>query len=239
MKVKEVADVAGVSVRTLHYYDEIGLLVPDDVTESGYRLYSEENVKTLQHILFFKALGFSLKQIQQMINDPSFDREEALRLQHRMLLEEQRRIHEMIRMIEKTIRHEKGEIDMSHREKFEGFDFSENVYEQEAREKWGDAAVDEGNENVLSQQEAINEQFRRLAALRMHAPHSNEVQEAIHAWYELLQTIGTYSYEAFQGLGELYVADERFTENIDQFGEGLASFLREAMTYYVERKKAL
>ena len=112
-------------------------------------------------------------------------------------------------------------------------------YEQEAREKWGDAAVDEGNENVLPQQEAINEQFRRLAALRMHAPHSNEVQEAIHAWYELLQTIGTYSYEAFQGLGELYVADERFTENIDQFGEGLASFLCEAMTYYVEQKKAL
>src|SRR5699024_6331089 len=137
----EVADLAGISVRTLHHYDEIGLLTPDEVTESGYRLYSDDNLETLQQILFFKELDFPLQKIKEIINSPSFDRERALRLHRTMLLEKRERIDNMMAAIDRTIQHTKGEIHMSNKEKFAGFDFSHNPYEQEARKRWGDEAV--------------------------------------------------------------------------------------------------
>ena len=87
MKVKEIADLVGISVRTLHHYDEIGLLIPEKTTDAGYRVYSDKNLETLQQILFFKELGFPLKKIKEIIDSPSFDRQEALELQHKMLLE--------------------------------------------------------------------------------------------------------------------------------------------------------
>ncbi len=96
MKVKEVADLIGISVRTLHYYDEIGLLSPDKTTEAGYRIYSEKNLETLQQILFFKELGFSLKKIKEILDSPTFERQEALKLQHKMLLEKRSRLDKMI-----------------------------------------------------------------------------------------------------------------------------------------------
>lgn len=107
MKVKEVAELVGISVRTLHHYDEIGLLGPEKTANSGYRVYSEKDLETLQQILFFKELGFSLKKIKEIIHSPSFDRQKALEAQHRMLLEKRRRLDQMIRTIEKTIKHAK------------------------------------------------------------------------------------------------------------------------------------
>src|SRR5690554_6287653 len=109
MKIKEVAVLVGISVRTLHHYDEIGLLTPDNTTESGYRIYSDENLETLQQILFFKELGFPLKKIKEIIDSPSFERSEALELQHRMLLEKRNRLDRMIETIRKTIKYSKGE----------------------------------------------------------------------------------------------------------------------------------
>ncbi|MDH2881652.1 MerR family transcriptional regulator [Bacillus cytotoxicus] len=241
MRVKEVADLVGISVRTLHHYDEIGLLIPDEVTESGYRLYSNKNLETLQQILFFKELGFPLKKIKEIIMSPSFDREEALQLHRKMLLEKRERLDKMIVTIEKTIKHEKGEIQMTNKEKFEGFDFSHNPYEQEARERWGDEAVDKANKAAASmskeKQEELNHIYRKLATLRHHAPDSKEAQEAIQEWYDYLQSFGHYSLEAFKGLGKMYVDDERFTKNIDQFGKGLAQFMCDAMEIYANRHR--
>ncbi len=241
MKVKEVANLVGISVRTLHHYDEIGLLTPDETTESGYRLYSNGNLETLQQILFFKELGFPLKKIKEIIMSPSFDHEEALQLHKKMLLEKRARLDKVIATINKTIQHTKGEIDMTNKEKFEGFDFSHNPYEEEARERWGDEAVDKANKTAKGmskeKQEEFNNIYRNLATLRNGAPDSKEAQSAIGVWYDYLQNFGEYSLEAFKGLGQMYVADERFTKNIDKFGEGLAQFMCDAMEVYADRKE--
>jgi len=241
MKVKEIADLVGISVRTLHHYDEIGLLIPTDTTDAGYRIYSDDNLETLQQILFFRELGFSLKSIKEIIHSPSFDREEALTKQHKMLLKKRSQLDKMIHTIEKTILHEKGEIHMSNEEKFEGFDFSHNPYEQEAREKWGDKAVDEANEKVKNMdafdQENFTKIYQDLAKVRTCAPDSKEAQKEIQKWYEFLNNIHSYSLEAFKGLGQMYVQDERFKKNIDAFGEGLAKFMCDAMAFYAENNK--
>ncbi|MBS4201887.1 MerR family transcriptional regulator [Bacillus sp. FJAT-49732] len=243
MKIKEVADLVGISVRTLHHYDEIGLLIPEETTEAGYRIYSDENLETLQQILFFKELGFPLKKIKDIISSPSFDRYEALLMHRKMLLEKRRRLDRMIETVEKTMKYMKGDIYMSNKEKFEGFDFSQNPYEQEARERWGDEAVDKSEQKIGNMsksekkdfEERFNEIYRKLAAIRHTAPDSKEAQEGIKEWYDFLKTIGDYSLDAFKGLGQMYVDDERFTRNIDQFGEGLAEFMRDSMAVFADR----
>ncbi|MEC0370547.1 MerR family transcriptional regulator [Paenibacillus chibensis] len=242
MMVKEVAELAGISVRTLHHYDDIGLLHPSETTEAGYRVYTGEDLALLQQILFFRELGFPLKQIREIVSRPDFNRREAMELHHKLLLEKRVRLERMIETLEKTMKHEKGEIEMTNEDKFAGFDFSSNPYEQEARERWGDQAVDESNAklNKLSktEQEQLGEEmnaiYRKLAALRNEPPASEEAQQAIGEWYDWLNRMGKYSLEAFKGLGQMYVDDERFTRNIDQFGEGLARFMRDAMAEYAD-----
>src|SRR5699024_1613780 len=124
MKVKEVAELVGISVSTLHYYDEIGLLTPDETTEAGYRVYSESNLEDLQQILFFKELGFPLRKIKGIIDRPTFERQGSPEVQHKMHLEKKSRIEKKIGTTEKTIQHSKGERHMSNQEKIEGFDYS-------------------------------------------------------------------------------------------------------------------
>ncbi|SEQ72554.1 transcriptional regulator, MerR family [Virgibacillus subterraneus] len=245
MKVKEVADLVGISVRTLHYYDAIGLLSPEETTQSGYRIYSNSDLEVLQQILFFKELGFPLKKIKEIINSPSFDREEALELHRKMLLEKRSRIDKMITTIDKTTQHSKGEINMSNKEKFAGFDFSHNPYEQEARDRWGEKTVDESNAKIdrmsKDEQKLMGEEFDRiyqkLAALRHKSLESDEAQAGIKVWYDYLNKIGNYSLDAFKGLGQMYVDDERFTKNIDKYGQGLSVFMCDAMAVYADRNK--
>lgn len=240
MQVKEVANLSGVSVRTLHHYDAIGLLVPDQVSEAGYRQYSDENLATLQQILFFKELGFSLKRIKELLDSPSFERREAFEMQRAMLVKKRRRVDEMIQTIDKTIQYEKGAIQMTNEERFKGFDFTEgNAYEAEARERWGDEAVDQANRKAEDPAfgEEMNRIYFKLAEIRHLDPASKEAQEVIGEWYDFLITKCNFPKEGFAGLGQMYVTDERFTKNIDQFGEGLARFMCEAMRLFSENGK--
>jgi len=245
MKVKEVAGLVGISVRTLHHYDEIGLLKPEKITESGYRLYSDRNLEMLQQILFFRELGFPLKKIKEIVSSPSFNRVEALELHRRMLQDKRRQLEQMIITIDRTIQHARGEIEMTNEQKFEGFDFSSNPYEQEARERWGDEAVEKSNARLgkMTKQEqeelagSMNAIYAKLAALRNDSPESEQSQAAIKEWFILLNQMGSYSLEAFKGLGQMYVDDVRFTKNIDKFGEGLALFMRDAMAVYADNNK--
>ncbi len=246
MKVKEVADLAGISVRTLHYYDEIGLLTPSEINDSGYRIYSERNLERLQQILFFRQLGMPLKEIKAIIESPTFNQLEALEMHREILMEKWENIRSLIQTIDKTIQYKKGEIEMSMEEKFSGFNFDENNYEEEARERWGDTAVDEANAKKdrwtkgekQKMEKELEDTFKRLAKIRHLAPDSEEAQAAIEQWWEYLNKIGSYSLDAFKGLGEMYVADNRFTNNIDQFGEGLATFMCEAMRIFAEQHKS-
>ncbi|OLP63494.1 HTH-type transcriptional activator mta [Bacillus pumilus] len=243
MKVKEVAQLFSISIRTLHHYDQIGLLTPKEVTDAGYRLYSEENLETLQQILFFRELGFTLKEIKEIMNNPLFDKKEAFILQRKMLMEKRNKVDRMIENIDKTLKHITGEIHMTNKERFEGMNIKFNQFEEEARRRWGKQTIDDANSKLigLSKEEQIDLSdrwdriFHHLASLRHQSPQSKEVQDAIKEWYDFLNENFThYSLEAFYGLGQLYIQDERFTKNIDQYGEGLASFMSEAMKVFAD-----
>jgi len=145
--VQQLAKTAGISSRTLRYYDEIGLLKPARLTSSGYRIYGPKEVDRLQQILFFRELGVGLEQIREIINDPSFDSLTALREHRVKLLEKKQQLELLINNVEKTIAQYEGRIIMTDQEKFEGFkqkliDENEAKYGKEVREKYGDEAVD-------------------------------------------------------------------------------------------------
>lgn len=242
MRTKELADIAGISVRTLHYYDTIGLLSPEIDRENGYRNYSDQDVSTLQQILFFRQLNFKLTQIKDILNSPKYHQTEALLEQKDIILKEQTRLNNILKLIDKTIQAERGEITMTNEEKFSGVDFSHNPYEQEAREKWGDEKVEQANQNLkkMGAKEAereFDEIYTQLADLRHLDPESDAAQHEIGKWYDFLNKVGEYTPEMFKNLGEMYTADERFTKNIDKYGDGLAEFMKEAMTVYYEQHK--
>ncbi len=246
MRIKEVADLVGISVRTLHHYDEIGLLKPDKIADSGYRIYTEENLEMLQQILFFRELDVPLKDIKRIVQAPDYDRYATLELHRSMLLEKRARLDRVLSTLDRTLKHERGEIAMSQKEKFAGFKMGPNRYEEEARKRWGDQAVEASNTKLKAMGTAgqqawmdeMNAVYKELAVLRHGSPASDEAQAAIKAWYELLNRMGSYSYEAFKGLGQMYVDDDRFTQSIDQFGAGLAVFMRDAMAIFADQHMA-
>ncbi|MGI6711505.1 MAG: MerR family transcriptional regulator [Bacillota bacterium] len=246
MNTKEVAKLTGISVRTLHHYDQIGLLCPDRKKENGYREYSEADLEKLQQILFFRECGFPLAKIKKLLHNPSFNREEAFQLQKKYLLHEKKRIETMLDTLNKSIKSMKGEITMSMKEKFGGFDMTNNPYEEEARRLWGNEAVDKSNDYIssLSEQEkasvaqGMDNLFCELAAIRNENPASDIVQKAMEKMYCYFNKNFGYQYtpEAFAGVGQMYITDTRFTKNIDKYGAGLSNFLAEAMRIYAESR---
>ena len=221
------------------YYDEIGLLRPRRNAENGYREYSEGDLDKLQQILFFRQCGFSLERIKRLLSNPRFDRAKAFELQKRHLMLEKERIEAMLSTLERTLKTLKGEDSMSQREKFKGFDFSFNPYEEEARQLWGDETVEKSNDFIASKsdrerkdmEKILDELFRELAEIRDEDPDSDRAQEAIEKMYNTFnESFGYYySLESFAALGNMYVMDGRFKANIDKYGKGLAEFLSRAM----------
>jgi len=244
MFIKEAAKLAGISVRTLHHYDAIGLLSPT-TTEAGYRVYSQDDLIRLQQILFFKELDFPLKQIGGLLNSPAFSRLDALQLQKDALLEKRKRLDAIIAMIDVTLKDEKGEIQMEDEQRFIGFDFSQNPYEDEAKRRWGAEAVEQTkmrttalpDQKRWSLEQEMEGIFRKLAGLMKEGPDAAGTQEAVGEWHACLNRIGTYPLPAFKGLGELYVEDERFQKTMDSYAKGFAHFMKQAMATYAERKE--
>jgi DNA-binding transcriptional MerR regulator len=246
-KVKEVADLAGISVRTLHHYDNIGLLTPAVTEANGYRLYSEEDLARLQQILFFKELDFPLQKIKEILDDPNFDRNKALDTHKQLLIEKKNRLERIIQSVEQTIESIEGGTIMSKKDMFEPFDMKkieehQKKYEQEVKETYGGTkAYEESIRKTASYKEddwkRIKENsddlYRRIIAVMDKGPANGEVQKLIG---EFRQHITDNFYECtpeiFRGLGDLYVNDPRFTKNIDKYQPGLAAFLREAINVY-------
>ena len=251
-KVKEVAELAGVSIRTLHHYDQIGLLKPNSVSDAGYRLYNEENLEKLQQILFFKEIGFSLHKIQDILGRQDFDRMHAL-MKHKELLEKKKtRLEEIITTVEKTMKSLEGDEKMNDKEMFEGLDMAEikkyqEDYAEEAREKYGKEIVDRTlertakytKEDWASIQAKQHEIWRRIADRMERGAGDPEVQKAVGEWRQLI-TDNYYecTLEIFRGLGDLYVSDERFKANYEKIRPGLAEFMRTAMHHYCETQES-
>lgn len=253
-KVKMVSDMVGVSVRTLHHYDDIGLLKPKSVTEAGYRLYEEEDIQRLQQILFFKELDFDLQEIKKILDNPNFDRERALKLHRTLLLEKKKRIEKIIESVDKTIESIEGGIEMSKKDMFSGFDMSEiekhkEKYAEEAKQKYGATDAYKESERrtskytkedwarITKNQENI---YRGLAELMSmgRMPSDSDVQDFVgKARQHITDNFYNCTPEIFRGLGEMYIADQRFTENIDKFKTGLAGFLSEGIKYYCDNLK--
>ncbi len=248
-KVKEVADMVGITVRMLHHYDQIGLLKPQSVNSAGYRLYGDSDLEKLQQILFFKELDFSLKQIKELMDSPGFDRNETLRSHRKLLVEKKKRLENIIKTVDKTIQSAQGGTTMKTKEMFNAFDMSEiekhkEKYAKEVEEKYGNSDAykeyDKKSSSYKEDQwkeilEKGNVIFAKLATLMDKDPAGSDVQETIGAYRQYItDSFYTCTPEIFRGLGEMYVMDERFTKNIDKHGEGLASFMKEAMGIYCD-----
>ena len=243
MRISEVAKLTGITVRTLHYYDEIGLLKPSEITEAGYRLYSREDLDILQQILFFRELDFPLSQIKEIMNNPNYDKEEALKKQKELLIQQRQRIEGLIKLIEKRI---EGDNNMSFKE-FDMNEIEENKkkYAKEVKERWGTSKAYEESEKKTSSynkekwgdiNQETSEIFKGFAELRNSDPGSEEVQELVRRWQKYItDNFYTCTNEILSGLGLMYVEDERFKENLDKNGEGTAKLMAEAIKIYCSK----
>lgn len=245
--IQKLAKLAGVSTRTLRYYDEIGLLKPARINSSGYRIYGQKEVNTLQQIMFYRELGVGLAEIKEIITNPHFDPEQALKSHREKLLARRKQIDTLIANVEKTLAHIKGGKEMSDQEKFTGFkkkliEENEEKYGKEARERWGDETVDASNAkfmNMTREQyeehtqltEKLNETLKK--AMEIGDPASEVAQKAAALHKEWLLFFWTeYSIEAHAGLATMYVEDERFKAYYDNIQPGAAEFLRDAIHIY-------
>lgn len=249
--IKELADLAGVSARTLRYYDKIGLLKPARTSSAGYRFYSEKELITLQQILFYKERGFGLERIYEILYKEDFDIMSAF-LEHLSALEQQKlRTEQLICTVKKTIASLKGDYSMNDKEKFEAFkkqliDSNERRFGSELREKYGSGEVDAANEKILAMDKNDYDRFQSLeteiiqalenAVLQNASPNESageHITKLHKAW--LCMTWKTYTPAAHIALAESYVSDSRFTDYYDKNVKGCAAFLKQAIACWAEK----
>ncbi len=243
MSVHEVAKLTGITARTLHYYDEIGILKPTRLTEAGYRMYDDTALSRLQSILLFRELEFPLKEIKAILDSPNFDASEAISQQIELLELKCKHIEELI-IFAREIQN-KGITTMN----FEVFGKSEiEKYKAEIKAKWGntkeyqdyrqkDIARNGGSYSKIANE--LMTIFSELGKLKHLTPNADEVQNGIAA----IQNFITDNYyectnKVLSGLGEMYVGDERFRNNIDNAGgDGTADFVKQAIVVYCSKRK--
>lgn len=238
--IKEAAQLSGVSVKTLHHYDKIGLLVPAK-SENGYRTYSQVDLERLQVILYYKYLGFSLEEIAELLSQDDQALLPHLLRQLEYLQQERDRLDTLISTLQKTIQEEKGERKMTMKEKFAGFTYEDNQkYQQKAVEEYGQEVMAEALARQNGREEesaaAFNQVFQSLAE-NMQQGLSVDAAENKEQAAQLLQAIRTYGFdcsiEVFGHIGKGYVYNPEFKENIDKFGPGTAQYTADVIAAYV------
>ena len=248
--IQELARLAGVTTRTLRWYDQIGLLKPGRVAESGYRYYGDAQVDRLQDILYYRALGVELAQIKECLDDPAFDRLAALRSHLAALEAEQERLNGLIRSVKSTIDAEERNETMNDEQKFECFKKktvaeNEKRYGKEGREKYGDAQVEQANAAMMGMSREQHSTWTELGetlqqkledAVRSGCTSASEegpqIAELHRQWLTLTGT--PYTPAKHRGIAELYVLDERFTAYYDKQLPGCARFLRDAVACWIK-----
>ncbi len=239
MKINDFAKLTGVSVRTLHYYDEINLLKPFYVDKwTGYRYYNEASLGRMQEILFYRELDFPLKSIAEIISSPDYDKTKALQEQKKLLILKRKRLDRLISALENAA---KGETIMSNIFDNSEFEVQKQKYEAEVMEKWGDTAAyseyknktagysDDRQQKLADEFETI---FSEFADCKSHGFSADSPEaKALAAKLQKFITDNYYSCtdEILAGLGEMYSADERFRNNINKHGEGTAEFISETI----------
>ena len=248
--VNKLSKMSGISARTLRFYDEIGLLKPAGLADSGYRLYGQAQVDLLQQILFYRELGFALEEIKNIMYAADFDKKQSFRRHLAELTKKRERMDTLIGNVKKSMAAMEGEIIMKDNEKFEGFvaalvDEIEEKYGAEVREKYGDAIIDAANARVKGLNKELYDESERLRlayegklkeAFEAGDPTSELAQEAsdLHRKW-LCVFYPAYDKEYHAGLGEMYLADERFKAYYEKLGAGITEFFRDAINAYCTR----
>lgn len=245
--VQKLGKLAGVSARTLRYYDEIGLLKPSEINSSGYRIYGRSEVDRLQQIMFYRELGVSLESIKAIVTAPSFEGAKALKKHREKLVEKRAQLDTLIANVDKSIALTEGRVTMSDKEKFEGFkqkmiDENEKKYGLEIRVKYGDETVNKSNRKIKN---ATQEQLAEVEKLSVEItktlkeafatgdPAGELAQKAADLHRRWLSFFWDgYTKEAHAGLAQMYVDDDRFTAYYDKEQPGTAVFLRDAIFIY-------
>ena len=240
--VSEAAALAHVSVRALHHYDEIGLVKPGARSEAGYRLYDRDDLERLQQVLFFRELGFSLEEIRAALDDPGFDRTEALLMQRELLEGKAAHLQAMIDAIDKTLEARQKGIAMDEKDMFEVFGEDDpRQYEDEGRERWGETdAYKESTrraksytkddwKRIKARQEEIEAGLAEAMRMGLPADGPEAVALAEQARLAIDESFYPCSWEMHANLGRMYIADARFAAHYDDREQGLAQYVCDAI----------
>lgn len=244
--VKQLATLAGLSVRSLHYYDEIGLLKPESVRANGYREYGDADVLKLQQILFYRDMGIRLDEIKKIVTSPDFEVMRALEEHKQALNRRVERLKRLIQTVDSTISHLKGKKEMSKKQLFEAFSEEEQEkYASEAEQMYDPAIVKASQRKWKSYSQAEkqrigeegNAAYNAIVEAIPFGPESPQAQAGIELWRRHMDYFWTPNPEQLVGLSELYNNDPRFKANFDRIDPRLAEFMLEAVKVYVVRMK--
>ncbi len=241
--VSEVSRMSGVSVRTLHHYDELGLATPAERSKSGYRIYSDDDLAHLQTVLFYRELGFGLSEIARLVTLPGFSRKEALREQHALLTQKRERIERMLKAVESALVANEQGVTMTKEDLMSPFgDFDPTEYEDEVKERWGDSDAfkasqkqtsrysDDDWKEIQIEADGIAEAFAELKRSDVEPEAEAAMDVAERHRRHIDGRFYPCSAEMHDRLGEMYVADTRFTAYWDEREDGLARFVRDAIS---------
>jgi len=248
LTVSQVAKLSGVSVRALHHYDEIGLLRPAARTGSGYRVYGQGELPRLKQVLFFKELGFPLEEIARIMRDPGFDLQAALLMQRQLLEEKAARTRALIAAVDAALESIERGTTMTREEMFEVFgDFDPAKYEDEVKQRWGDSAAYKESakktarygkkewQQLKAEAEAITQQLAQAMGAGVKPADARAMDLAEQHRQHISRWFYACPAPMHRGLGDLYVADERFAQSYDRVQPGLAAYLREAIHANADR----
>ncbi|MEU6577082.1 MerR family transcriptional regulator [Streptomyces sp. NPDC046805] len=249
--VGQVAGFAGVTVRTLHHYDDIGLLAPSERSHAGHRRYSDADLDRLQQILFYRELGFPLEEVAALLDDPDADPRAHLRRRHELLTARIEKLQKMAAAVEHAMEARRMGIDLTPEEKFEVFGaYDPDRYEEESRRRWGDTEPYRQSQRrvasytkedwlrIKAEGAGNTNAFAALMDAEVDPASESAMELAEQHRRQISRNFYDCTYEIHQGLAEMYVADERFASTYEQIRPGLAAYLREAILANAARHTA-